>query len=340
MSKARRTLGMMLAMCVGMGACSTESAVQREDNPATGVNGGDDEDAGSTGSGDNTTGDTNPGSNGGADGGAASNGATAGDSTSGGATAGDSASGGATAGDSTSGGATAGGSGGDPSACMKGPTKGSSVLVIGDSYVAPWDGADFGKELQRLAKAAGALAASDNYANRAVAGTQMVGGFIRPTIPTQYANENNSDGHVKTVVMDGGGNDILVGKRECITTSAPPENKNCVDTINSATAAAKTLLAKMAADGVEDVVYFFYPHLPGGRGTSKELTNQTIDYALPVVKKACDDAPLNCFFVDTRGLFGTTTDDFRGDAIHPTPVNSNKIAAAVWKKMQAECIAQ
>ena len=166
----------------------------------------------------------------------------------------------------------------------------------------------------------------------------MVGGIF--PIPGQYADERNSDGHIKTVIMDGGGNDVLVGNRSCIDNEAPPGNKSCVDTINRAMAAAKTLLAKMASEGVENVVYFFYPHLPGGDlGGKKELENATIDYAIPLVKKTCEDAPVNCFFVDTRGLFGDAVSDFQ-DGVHPTIVNNNKIAGAVWKTMQQQCIAQ
>ncbi len=296
MGKAQITLGMMLAMCVGAGACSTESTVQKDRAPSTGVSGDDGEDGGSLG------GDVDAGGGG-------NDGATAGSA----------------------------GDGDGPTTCPKGPTKGSSLLLIGDSYIALND--VFVPEITRLAKAAGALAADDKYANRSFSGTQMVGGVF--AIPSQYADEKNTDGHVKTVIMTGGGNDILVGRRECITTSAPPENKNCIDTINAATAAAKTLLAKMSSDGVTNVIYFFYPTLPGGgAGGKKDLENKTLDYAYPLVKKACDEAaPVKCHFVDTRGLFGDTAADFQ-DGIHPTAPNTNKIVAAVWKKMQETCVAQ
>lgn len=310
MGRAQITLGVMLAMCVGAGACSTESAVQRDNNPATGNTGEPlDDDAGT-------------GINGGDAGGGGSGVANGG---------------GAVPGNGGGGGT---GSDGGTLVCEPGPTKGSSVLLIGDSYV-DINNKAFGKELQRLAKAAGSLAANDKYSDRSVSGTQLVGGFLGTPIPGQYANEKNSDGHVKTVIMDGGGNDVLLGNRGCITTQAPPESKSCVDTINGAMAAAKTLLAQMAKDGVEDVVYFFYPHLPGdGLGGDKELSNKTVDYAVPLVKKTCEEAEgLRCVFVDTRGLFGTAASDFQ-DGIHPTVANINKIAGAVWQTMQAECIAQ
>jgi hypothetical protein len=224
-----------------------------------------------------------------------------------------------------------------PMVCDRGPTPGKSVLLIGDSYV-DINNKAFGTELMRLAREAGALASGDKYADRSVSGTQLSGGLF--AIPTQYADENNSDGHIKTVVMDGGGNDILVGNRSCITRQAPPESQSCVNTINNAANAARQLLAKMAADGVEDVVYFFYPYLPGGGiGGDKEITRKTLDYAMPMVRETCESAPLNCVFVDTRGLFGDTPGDFQ-DGVHPTVANIQKISAHVFKTMQRECIAQ
>jgi len=310
MGKSQLTLGMTLAMCVVTGACSTESDVQRGENPSTASSGGGDDGAGASGSG--------PGALNGDQGNGDENGANNAGST--------------TAGDD-------GDDAGAPMVCEPGPTQGNSVLLIGDSYL-DLNNKNFGTELQRLAKAAGALGASDKYTDRSISGTQMVGGFLGAPIPQQYANENNSDGHVTTVIMDGGGNDVLLGQRSCIDREAPPANQDCVKTITAAMAAAKTLLAKMADDGVENVVYFFYPHLPGGGlGGNKELSNKTLDYAIPLVKQTCEEAPLNCVFVDSRGLFGDAPEDFQ-DGIHPIVENNNKIAGAVWQAMQRECIAQ
>ncbi len=329
-------------MCAAVGACSTESDVQRNNDPSGGSTGSGTTGASTTGGDSNgaTTGTANGGTTGTANGATTgtANGGTTG--TANGATTG-------TVNGATTGVATGGSSGsttgdgddaGMPEPCMKGATAGKSVLMIGDSYLAISNRA-FGTELQRLAKAAGSLGQSDMYTDKSISGTQMAGGVN--SIPTQYAGEKNTDGHVKTVVMDGGGNDILIGNTACIITQAPPENQSCVTTINNAAAAAKTLLAKMAEDGVEEVVYFFYPNLPGGGILfgNKELEKKTLDFAFPIVKEVCDSAPLNCTFVDTRGLFGETPGDFQ-DGIHPTVPNLQKIAGKVWQTMVDNCIAQ
>jgi hypothetical protein len=223
---------------------------------------------------------------------------------------------------------------------MIGPTRGDSVLLLGDSYMAISAQA-FGTELQRLAQEAGSLGRNDKYTDRSKNGAQMVGQLIAAPIPTQYDDEKNADGHIKTVVMDGGGNDVLIGNGACVTISAPPENKSCVTTVANAAAAATKMFEKMADEGVENVVYFFYPHLPGGGIIfgNKALEKQTLDYAFPIVQEACESAPLNCIFVDTRGLFPDTGGEFQ-DGIHPTVPNIKKIAGKVWKTMVDNCIAQ
>jgi len=231
-----------------------------------------------------------------------------------------------------------------PPDCERGVTTASSVLLIGDSYI-DLNLKAFGTELERLAREEGSLPEGQKYVDRSVSGSQMAGVSLLGLIPDQYAFENNSDGHIKTVVMDGGGNDVLVGNRSCIDNQAPPQNASCVDTLDGVLSTLADLYAQMAADGVENVVYFFYPHLPGGGlGGNKELTNQTIDYAIDRegsdnAVTVCDNAPLNCVFVDTRGLFPAEAVEFQ-DGIHPTVANTQKISGSVWQAMKAGCIAQ
>jgi hypothetical protein len=331
MADSRWTVG--LAVCGLLGACSTESSTQPIAN--AGVTGGD------TGAQTAGVGAAGVGTAGVGGGEAGTSVVTAGVSGAAGSSVGEAGSGAAGTSEAmVDGGVDASmADAAQPMTCEPGPTTGSSVLLIGDSYM-DINTKAFGTELQKLAKAAGALASGEKYTDRSVSGSQMVGGLIGPNIPTQYANENNSDGHIKTVVMDGGGNDVLLGDRNCITVQAPPESQHCVDTIAGTVAAAKTLFAKMAADGVENVVYFFYPHLPGGGlGGTKSLEDATLDYSLPITRESCEGAPVHCVFVDTVGLFGETAGDFQ-DGIHPTVANINKISAAVWDAMVTECVAQ
>ena len=132
------------------------------------------------------------------------------------------------------GGSTGGGGSGS---CQKGQTKGSEVVIMGESFyaIAPQY---IQNRLQDNARKAGSLGASDKYRNVAVSGQNM------NYIATTEWNEATKM-PVKWVIMDGGGIDCLTGS-SCPT---------CMGTF-------KTLLGKMATAGVTDVIYTRYPE-PG-----------------------------------------------------------------------------
>jgi lysophospholipase L1-like esterase len=212
---------------------------------------------------------------------------------------------------------------------------GNQVVMIGDSYLAL--SGDVTTQLLRYARGAGALGETEAYRTYYVSGTQMSGGIIGPNIPAQFQEAVTADPHVRFVVMDGGGNDILVGNSGCITTQPPPGNASCAQTVEDAIAAANALFSKMKAAGVEKVVYFFYPHLPTA---GKPYVNETVDYAFPLVEAACDSAPVPCYFVDLRPAFDGHPEYIGPDGIHPTTAGSDVIALLLWEKMQEACIAQ
>jgi lysophospholipase L1-like esterase len=217
------------------------------------------------------------------------------------------------------------------SACQ---ASGAEVVMLGDSY--PALSGEITKHLESLATTAGALGSGDAYRTYYVAGTNMVGGR-NPNIPTQFANAVTANKDVKYVIMDGGGNDILIGNNGCITTQPPPASASCVKTVDDAVAAAKTLFTQMQADGVQKIVYYFYPHLPTA---GKPYVNDTLDYAAPIVKSACDASPVPCYFVDTCPAFEGHPEYIGPDGIHPTTAGSDIIAGLIWDVMQKQCVAQ
>jgi lysophospholipase L1-like esterase len=222
-------------------------------------------------------------------------------------------------------GAPVGGSGGAP-ACEKGTTKGDDVLLIGDSFIAL--SRDITKDLIALARNAGALAADDSYRDKSVSGTQLSGG-ISPQIPVQYAN-GQKEAPAKVVIMDGGGNDMLNN-----TCSEPP-TESCQG-IQNAVKAVEDLFAQMAMDGVETVVYFFYPE------NQKNATQRAkIDVLRSLLQPICySSVSPKCYGVDLRPVFeGHFTEYVMSDGIHPTAAGSQASAEAIWSVMQENCIAQ
>jgi len=224
-----------------------------------------------------------------------------------------------------SGGASAGGASGGQ-ACTKGGTKGNDVLLIGDSFIAL--SRDISKDLNTLARGAGALGASDSYRDVSVSGTQLSGG-ISPQIPVQYANAEKQ-APAKVVIMDGGGNDMLNN------TCTDPPTASC-QAIQNAVAAVKDLFTKMGTDGVKSVVYFFYPE------NQKNATQRAkIDVLRSLLQPICESAVSpKCYGVDLRPVFdGHFTEYVMSDGIHPTAAGSQATADAIWAAMKENCIAQ
>jgi len=218
--------------------------------------------------------------------------------------------GGATGG---TGGAATGGSG--SGTCMKGTTKGNQVLFIGESFIAA---SSIPEETTKLARAAGSLGANESYVDKSVSGT-WIGNGASNSIPNQY--KNNSNG-VRFVLMNGGGNDCWQGGQASHRTAA----------LN----AAKTLFTDMGKNGVEKVVYFFYPDPIGSQFNNLKAC---LDVLRPEMKSLCDSQTSpKCYWVDLRETWNGHP-EYTSDGIHVAGPGNAPTAAAIFKSMQANCVA-
>jgi hypothetical protein len=264
---------------------------------------------------------------------------------------------------STSGGSSGGSEAG--SACVKGGVTPNEVAMIGDSYLDPAY-SNAALDLFADAQNAGALAANTTYRHYYQGGASMNNGALQFNVPYQYETQALMDGTVmmpkdiKVIIMDGGGNDVLINDRSCLT-SPPPGNTGCVTTIQGVLTRATSLFNEIASNGTKDIIFFFYPHLDpmgGGLLPSPNTTNETLDYAYPLAEKICCGSSFTatvsnptcsgtlggarCTFIDTRPAFGDNwatlikTSDF----VHPTPAGAQIIADLIWKTMVQSCIAQ
>jgi hypothetical protein len=120
----------------------------------------------------------------------------------------------------------------------------------------------------------------------------------------------------------------------------------CQQIVTDALAASETLMNKMVAAGVRDVIFFFYPHVPEPTLIGGSHPNAMLDYALPKVKAFCDGVNAktqgkgNCWFVDTVPVFAGHPEYFADADIHENPAGSKAIAKAVVDMMKSKCIAQ
>jgi lysophospholipase L1-like esterase len=219
--------------------------------------------------------------------------------------------------------------------------------MIGDSYM---DLGNVGPTIQMDANA--------TYRTYYLAGSAMNYGTGQGNIPYQFdsmAVPANPD--IKLVIMDGGGNDILLNNSQCLNIPLAGDTM-CHMVVDQSTMRGQQLFMDMAGKGVTQLVYFFYAHPDPSVGAN---AGDWLDYAYPKVASGiCGaNAPasgdLTChgtnmgiegIFVDIRPEFeGHTTSSstdywYQADGIHPNQSGADVIAKKVWAQMQKYCFAQ
>jgi hypothetical protein len=260
--------------------------------------------------------------------------------------------------------------------CTKGQVTPSQVVMLGDSYMDKNFG-NVGANIIAAAQQAGSLPAATNYREYYLAAAAMNNGAGQLNIPYQYDTMAKGDvavanpKDIKVVVMDGGGNDVLIDQQSCLTDKTQAiqmADTACMNAVTNTVARTKMLWQEMATDGVKQIVYYFYPHLdPAGGGyltTPAPGVNLIDDYSAPLYQQICcgssftptTQAPsctgtapgTQCTFVDTRpsfnghsGAAGEPGPDYiLSDHVHPNAMGSVVIADLTWNAMVANCVAQ
>jgi hypothetical protein len=220
--------------------------------------------------------------------------------------------------------------------------------MIGDSYV-NWITHTFPTDMNAVSM----LTITDF----AVGGTSMGSGGIG-LIPPQFDSALQTHPNIIAVIMDGGGNDILVpdtvqfpNGAQCKADGAQsPSIPDCQAIVQKALDAGTKLFMHMADSGVKDAVFFFYPHVPNGTWLAAD-PNGMLDYALPKIQAACDGAyqqslqinpakPIRCHFVNMVPVFDGHPEYFANADLHPNSTGSKAMAAAVWARMKQDCVGQ
>jgi hypothetical protein len=188
---------------------------------------------------------------------------------------------------------------------------GSDVITIGDS----WMSLGFDGIQTALRDASG-----QPYRVYGVAGTQMLTGEI----PGQYDRAKGVDPDIKTVVMTGGGNDVILNG---LGAACAAGTDSCRMRLERIVAAFDTLWAEMAADGVRDVILVHYAS-DAGDGLNPSLMH---DERL-MMHAASVPAPMRCHLLFTDDIvMGQYS-----DGIHPTPAAYDRLGQAVFDMMVAE----
>jgi hypothetical protein len=180
--------------------------------------------------------------------------------------------------------------------------------------------------------------AGQTFRRYAVSGAELVGGILAPDLFSQYNTAKYDDPNIDTIIMDGGGNDILL---PVLTMFDPYDCKtqwyewgrlsgSCKNFIDDLYVDAANLLNDMHADGVDNVIYLGYYYTKNGLVALDSL-EEAIDYGDMRLAQACQNSAVDCVFIDPRSTIRDS--DIKFDAIHPKTSGSQKLANLIWPKL-------
>ena len=204
--------------------------------------------------------------------------------------------------------------GGRPPRMDLGKGDGKDVITIGDSWMLL-----FFTGIQESLT----TVAMQPYRKYGIPGTRMLNGQI----PSQYTDAKREDADIKTVVMTGGGNDIIQNatiEREC-QTGGPM----CTMQLDAIGKSLSDLWAQMSKDGVQDVIHVMYSSSAGNPIKDRELNNQKLAEACAAVPP-----PTRCHLLNTDNIILKA--DMSSDNIHPNAGGYDKIGKAVFDLMVKE----
>jgi lysophospholipase L1-like esterase len=186
----------------------------------------------------------------------------------------------------------------------QGKGDGRDVVTIGDSWM---DYVGGGGGIQ-----AGLDRAGTNYRHYALSGTTLLSGQI----PSQYTQAKAVSADIKTVIMTGGGNDVMFSGG-CNTAEL------CEMSVMRIQEGLNTLWTEMADDGVKDVIYIAYS---ADAGTAPTGTRPKEVKPVPI----CLTGRILCHNLQTTDLVMMQL----VDGIHPTAAANSRIADALIKMME------
>lgn len=143
-----------------------------------------------------------------------------------------------------------------------------------------------------------------------------------------------TDPNITTVIMDGGGNDII-GTLVCLA-DGMDQDHGCRDVVADVFAIAKNMAKDVKATGVSDVIYFLYPDVPLGG-------HDILGYAVEEGKKMAvelTDETFRIHIIDTRPIFEGHPEYFGIDPIHANEAGGQAVARHIYDYTKANCIAQ
>lgn len=182
--------------------------------------------------------------------------------------------------------------------------------------------------------------AKKTFRRYATSGAEFNGGIIEPSVASQYARAKADYRTIDTIIMDGGGNDILIPatmyfdpyncKKDWWESALSSKCKSFIDDIY---VEAVTMMNQMGREGVDNIIFLGYYHIKFGVIGTTAL-NPAVDYGDTKLKLAVQNATLVPYrvFIDPRSSI--VNSDIIIDGVHPTDSGSKKLAGLIWNKLK------
>jgi len=206
--------------------------------------------------------------------------------------------------------------------CSRSNTAAEDVLILGDVLI---ELSIYVDELEQRMVDAGSLMAGVHYRNNAqAASSRLATGAL--SFDAQYTSAREG-GVPRVIIMDGGATDVLNG--DCAGMLTP----DC-PAAAAAVRGAERLFSRFAADGVEQLVYFFY-----GDPVDNPTLKDGLDLMRPLLQNACGRSPVPCHWLDLRPRFDGHPEFVGVDGLVFTDAGATAAAEATFELLQARCIA-
>ncbi|HPR03488.1 MAG TPA: hypothetical protein PLP82_06255 [Deltaproteobacteria bacterium] len=159
-----------------------------------------------------------------------------------------------------------------------------------------------------------------SYKDRSVSGAKIAA--IQSQLTTALKRTT-----LKTVIADGGANDILQGTMDC---DSDPLTQGCLDVLNYVGDKMEVMLEAMYAKSPNDCVWLGYYHVKGGEIEKNEAIDYTYDWLYPDIFASTN---MDAVLVDPRQEILPIHS--KSDDIHPTYDGSYILANLIWDEMVA-----
>ena len=204
----------------------------------------------------------------------------------------------------------------------------NDVVNIGDSIFAL-----SGKIHDNLTAKAG-----KSFRNYCVSGAYMSGTSLitSNSVVVQYATAKSDNSNIKTIIMDGGGNEVLIPANffDPYGCKSSTLKSSCKAVIDDSYVNAVNLLNQMGRDGVKNIIWQGYYHVKSGLFATTSL-NPAVDYGNTRLSQAVANATAASnyrVFIDPRPYI--VNSDIIIDGVHPTDSGSQKLANLIWPVLQ------